>query len=317
MQRKKENWVVLNQKVLKKLGIDISKDEIEKLCAGADKAAEKCARNPPDAHGKQCGWIMCWSTTLASMRSALPHHSKCQNATQATTAMHVSRVCPRPCALCTCATHREASSCRVADLSLAHLGNRLLGRVKSAIENGPQPHPPKKRAVEMLPAPAAAKPKGKQQQQQAKDAGGVGEGRKLLPGGNGHKGGPERHFKKLASPPPAPHADKGANRRMEAPVVAPVRGRGSSPARRGDESSGDPPDRGLHQERVDDMGPPRGGVGGGGGRHSNNENQYWAREGGGEARGGEEDMRRLLLDMASYNLGQFDLHRCACRDPTP
>ena len=41
MQRKKENWVVLNQKVLKKLGIDIGKDEIEKLCAGANKAAEK------------------------------------------------------------------------------------------------------------------------------------------------------------------------------------------------------------------------------------------------------------------------------------
>jgi hypothetical protein len=45
VQRKKENWVVLNQKVLKKLGVDIGKDEIEKLCAGADKAAEKCA--PP------------------------------------------------------------------------------------------------------------------------------------------------------------------------------------------------------------------------------------------------------------------------------
>ena len=41
VQRKKENWVVLNQKVLKKLGIDIGKDEIEKLCAGANKAAEK------------------------------------------------------------------------------------------------------------------------------------------------------------------------------------------------------------------------------------------------------------------------------------
>lgn len=40
-QRKKENWVVLNQKVLKKIGVDVDKHEIELLCSGTDNAAEK------------------------------------------------------------------------------------------------------------------------------------------------------------------------------------------------------------------------------------------------------------------------------------
>jgi hypothetical protein len=40
--RKVDNWSVLNQKVFKRhLGFELSKAEIEGLCSGADKAAEK------------------------------------------------------------------------------------------------------------------------------------------------------------------------------------------------------------------------------------------------------------------------------------
>jgi hypothetical protein len=200
----------------------------------------------------------------------------------------------------------------------ASTNTRLLTRVKSAIEKGPQPHPPKKRAVEMLPADAAAKPKGRHQQ--AKDAGAVGGGRQVKEkqGGavNGGLGGPQSHTKVLPSPPPAAHVDKAANRRKEAPFATPLRGEGSPHGEHGGEQSSASPHeshpksderrlhpRGVfgieggadyHQTHYDD---DRGGGGGGGGR------------GGLGIQGGDADLRQLLLDMANYNLGQFDLHR--------
>ena len=186
---------------------------------------------------------------------------------------------------------------------------RLLTRVKAAIEKGPQPQPPKKRAVEMLPAPAAAKLKGRHQQ--AKDAVGGGRQVQQKQGGavHGVVGGPQSHTKVLSSPPPAANGEKATHRRKETPAASPVRGEDSPPGQHGGEQSSASPYESHSKSDERRRHPP-------GGRGVEGEADYHHGGGGGGGgmgglgmQGGDQDLRQLLLDMANYNLGQFDLHR--------